>query len=60
MGASHPPLLRCDATAMLRQWQLEVVKRISTRVFHPGRHALELQIDGVAQGKAEFDLAFPS
>ncbi|MFD8339301.1 DNA alkylation repair protein [Streptomyces solisilvae] len=35
-------------------------KRISTRVFHPGRHALELQINGVSQGKAAFDLAFPS
>ncbi|MEU1597919.1 DNA alkylation repair protein [Streptomyces sp. NPDC005708] len=35
-------------------------KKISTRVFHPGRHALELQINGVAQGQTEFDLALPS
>ncbi|MFD3453844.1 DNA alkylation repair protein [Streptomyces sp. NPDC058691] len=35
-------------------------KRISTRVFHPGSHALELQINGVAQGKAGFDLVVPA
>ncbi|MEU6343281.1 DNA alkylation repair protein [Streptomyces sp. NPDC046977] len=34
-------------------------KRISTRVFHPGSHMLELQINGVAQGKAGFDLVVP-
>ncbi|MFF3564744.1 DNA alkylation repair protein [Streptomyces sp. NPDC002574] len=34
-------------------------KRISTRVLHPGSHLLELQINGVAQGKAGFDLVAP-
>ncbi|MGP4012766.1 DNA alkylation repair protein [Streptomyces sp. 4N124] len=35
-------------------------RKITTRVFHPGRHALELQINGVAQGQTEFDLALSS
>ncbi|MEU3855320.1 DNA alkylation repair protein [Streptomyces sp. NPDC029554] len=35
-------------------------RKITTRVLHPGRHALELQINGMAQGRAEFDLVMPS
>jgi hypothetical protein len=32
---------------------------ITTRVYHPGRHALEIQVNGEAFGRAEFDLVGP-
>ncbi|MDX3237464.1 DNA alkylation repair protein [Streptomyces sp. ME03-5709C] len=31
-------------------------KRISTRVFHPGEHVLELQVNGEPRGKVRFDV----
>lgn len=31
-------------------------KRITTRRYHPGRHSIELQVNGVRHGPAEFDL----
>lgn len=31
-------------------------KRITTRRYHPGRHSIELQVNGVRYGLAEFDL----
>lgn len=31
-------------------------KRISTRRYHPGRHSIELQVNGVRYGMVEFDL----
>lgn len=31
-------------------------RRITTRVFHPGGHALELQVNGEVRGRAEFTL----
>ncbi|MFF3255009.1 DNA alkylation repair protein [Actinacidiphila glaucinigra] len=31
-------------------------KPISTRVFHPGEHALELQVNGEPRGKVRFDV----
>jgi 3-methyladenine DNA glycosylase AlkC len=35
-------------------------KRITTRTFHAGEHALEIQVNGVAQGRAAFQLLVPS
>ncbi|MEU4173399.1 DNA alkylation repair protein [Streptomyces sp. NPDC026665] len=35
-------------------------KQISTRVFHPGAHAIELQINGEPYGKTAFDVVFTS
>jgi 3-methyladenine DNA glycosylase AlkC len=31
-------------------------KRLTTRRYHPGRHSIELQVNGVRYGLAEFDL----
>lgn len=31
-------------------------KRITTRRYHPGRHSIELQVNGVRYGLAEFEL----
>ncbi|MFE5139595.1 DNA alkylation repair protein [Streptomyces fagopyri] len=35
-------------------------RKITTRVFHPGAHALELQVNGEVRGRAEFTLLAPS
>lgn len=32
-------------------------KRITTRVYRPGEHAIEVQVNGTASGRADFTLA---
>ena len=32
------------------------IKKISTRQYYPGRHAVEIQVNGKSMGRAEFDL----
>jgi hypothetical protein len=35
-------------------------KRITTRVYHPGEHAIEVQVNGVASGRTPFLLLKPN
>ena len=32
------------------------IKRITTRVYYPGAHRVEIQVNGAIQGGADFDL----
>ena len=34
-------------------------RAITTRIYYPGAHAIELQINGIAFGRADFELVDP-
>lgn len=45
-----------EAGAVLDVIKLHHIKPITTRVYYPGRHALEVQINGVSMGKTPWTL----
>ncbi|MFJ6088004.1 DNA alkylation repair protein [Streptomyces sp. NPDC092369] len=64
-GRTAPKVFKLTTRTLAPGERLAVSRRhsfrqITTRVYHPGPHALELQINGVPQGPVEFDLALPS
>ena len=49
---------RLDPRETLRLTKRHAFRQLSTRVYYPGRHALELQINGQRWGWQEFELVF--
>ncbi|MDH3302065.1 MAG: DNA alkylation repair protein [Acidimicrobiia bacterium] len=49
--------LRLDAGATVTLEKRRAIKSISTRIYQPGRHRVELQVAGRALANADFDLA---
>lgn len=47
------------ANGTLASMRKHVIKKITTRVYYPGLHTLEVMVNGVSAGKADFQLIVP-
>lgn len=64
-GATAPKVFKLTTRTLRAGEHVSITRRhsfrrITTRVFHPGAHALELQVNGAVRGRAEFTLLAPS
>ncbi len=48
------------AQEMLNAIKIHAIKKISTRVYYPGVHTVEVIVNGVSVGSAEFQLLIPN
>ncbi|MHA1153902.1 MAG: DNA alkylation repair protein [Alphaproteobacteria bacterium] len=60
-GGSTPKVFKWKTTtlaprATLRAKRQHTIKKITTRVYYPGRHRLEILVNGVSLGSEEFEL----
>ncbi|MEP7763806.1 DNA alkylation repair protein [Sanguibacter sp. 25GB23B1] len=64
-GTQTPKVFKITSTTIPAGASLELVRRhsfkvITTRRYHPGEHAIELQVNGVASGRAAFAVHAPT
>ena len=52
--------LTLPAAKTLTLTKNHVIKKITTRVYHPGLHKIEIMVNGVSMGMANFQLLMPS
>jgi len=48
-----------QANKLLTSTKKHTIKKISTRVYYPGRHKVEVMVNGVSVGSADFNLLIP-
>ncbi len=63
-GSTSPKVFKWRATSLLAKQTLMTtkkhsIKKITTRVYYPGVHAVEVVVNGVSVAKADFELTMP-
>ena len=63
-GSTSPKVFKwrtamLSAKKTLTSTKKHAIKKITTRVYYPGKHTLEVMVNGVAVGKTDFQLIMP-